>query len=220
MDLAGGVGVSSEKVARLLTNFDRTEPAQKARVRVVPFDHVQHSPPRPQPQAAAPAEDDDAYQRGRASGYASALVEFEQRLEEEKDKLNVRLADERRNMLDEAAARISDGIAAAGAQLETKIAGTAARILEPFISNAVQKQAVATFVDQLSSIASDPRRPALRISCPPELLEMLRDKITARAIAVEFRVAPAVEVSVAVDNVLLETRLRLWAERLKCAVLS
>ena len=34
--------MSSEKVARLLADFDRQEP-QKARSRVVPFDHAQHS---------------------------------------------------------------------------------------------------------------------------------------------------------------------------------
>jgi len=39
--------MSSEKVARLLADFDRPE-LQKGRSRVVPFDHVQHSSPRAQ----------------------------------------------------------------------------------------------------------------------------------------------------------------------------
>jgi len=41
-----------------------------------------------------------------------------------------------------------------------------------------------------------------------------------RAIAVELRVAPVAEVSVIVDQVFLETQVKLWAERLKFAVLN
>ena len=50
-------------------------------------------------------------------------------------------------------------IAEIGNQLEPKIAGVTARILEPLISSAVQKQAAASFVEQLSSVTSDSRRP-------------------------------------------------------------
>jgi hypothetical protein len=220
MDQAGGDGMSSEKVARLLASFDRAEPPQKGRARVVPFEHAQHSGPRPQPKPAAPADEDDAYQRGRANGYASALAEFEQKLEDEKHKMSVQLVEERHNLLNETAARIANDIAEAGAQLEAKIAGVTARILEPFISSAVQKQAVTAFVEQLSSVASDVRRPALRISCPAELVEVLRSKLAVRSIAVELRAAPAAEVSVTIDQIFLETQLRLWTERLKFAVTS
>src|SRR6266404_9582684 len=191
MDSAGGIGMSSEKVARLLADFDRLEP-QKGRSRVVPFDHTQHSSARMQPRPAVPPED-NAYQRGRSEGYADALAEFEQKLDDEKHKLSVQLGEERHNLLNGTAEE-------AGKQLEAKIAGVTARILEPFISSAVQKQAVTTFVEQLSSIASDGRRPTLRIAGPSDLLELVRSKLGVRAIPVELRIAPAAEVSVIIDQ--------------------
>ena len=118
-----------------------------------------------QPKPVASPED-DAYQRGLSEGYATALAEYEQKLNDEKHRLGVRLGEERRDLLNETAAKIAGDIEEVGKQLEAKIAGVTARMLEPFISSAVQKQAVATFVDKLSSVISDSRRPGLQITGP------------------------------------------------------
>ena len=210
--------MSSEKVARLLTDFERKDP-QKGRSRVVPFDHAQHSAAKVQPKPVVLPED-DAYERGRSEGYAAALAEFEQKLNDEKHRWGIQLGEDRRNLLNETAAKIARDIDEVGKQLETKIAGVTARVLEPFISTAVQKQAVATFVEQLSSVLSDGRRPILKISGPAELLELVRSKLAVRLIAVDLRAAPATEVSVNVDQVFLETQVKIWVERLKMAVLT
>lgn len=209
--------MSAEKVARLLTDFDQQD-SPKGRSRVVPFDYVQHNAKaqaRP-----APLPEDDGYQRGRAEGYASALAEYEQKLDQERHKLKAQLDEERHNLLNETTGRISNEIVEAGRQLETKIAGVTARLLEPLISGAVQKQAVTTFVEKLSSLASDSRRPVLRIAGPSDLLELVRSKLGVRSIAVELRAEAVAEVSVTLDEVVLESQLKVWVDRLKFAVLA
>lgn len=212
--------MSADKVARLLADFDRIEPA-KSRSRVVPFDHALHSNPKaPSRPTVAPAPEDDAYQRGVSEGYATARAEYEQKLHDETSRYDARLGEERRDLLNETAARIANDIAEVGNQLEAKIAGVAARILEPFIFGAVQKQAVASFVEKLSSLTSDSRRPVLRISGPSELIELVRSKLGVRSIAVELRVEPVAEISVLVDDVVLETQMKIWADRLKFTVLA
>jgi hypothetical protein len=213
--------MSSEKVARLLASFDQPEP-HKARSRIIPFDYAQHSGPKVQPKPASPppSDEDDAYQRGRSNGYATALAEFEQKLADEKHRLSMQLVEQKHSLLNEMATKIASDIAEARAQLEAKIAGVTARILEPFISNAVQKQAVTTFIEQLASVASDIRRPALRVTCPAELADVLRSKLAVRSIAVELRAAPVAEVSVTLHQVFLVTQMKLWAERLKFTVLN
>lgn len=210
--------MSTEQVARLLANFDRPEPS-KARSRVVPFDQALHSNPKPQPKPAAPPED-DAYQRGLSEGYATARAEYERKLDEEKDKFSARLGEERQDLLNETAATIANNIAEVGNQLEARIAGVTARILEPLISSVVQKQAVASFVEKLSSVTGDSRRPVLRITGPSELIELVRSKLGVRSIAVELRAEPVAEVSVIVDQIVLETQMKIWAERLKFTVLA
>jgi flagellar biosynthesis/type III secretory pathway protein FliH len=213
--------MSSEKVARLLTDFDQQEPL-KSSSRVVPFDYAQHSA-RSQPKPAAvppPPPEDDGYQRGRAEGYASALAEFEQKLDYERSKMDAQLDEQRHQLLEETAERVAGAIADVGDQLETKIAGVTARLLEPVISGAVQRQAVASFVEKLSSLATDSRRPMLRITGPSEVLDLVRGKLGVRSIAIELRVEPVAEVSVTVDEVILESQLKIWADRLKFAVLT
>lgn len=208
--------MSSEKIARLLTDFDQKEP-QKGASRVVPFDHTRHSAAKSAPAKPA-APQDDPYQRGKLEGYAAALTEYEQKLADERSKFGAELADARQKWLDETAGKIADGVKDVGNQLEAKIAQVVGRILEPLITNVVQKQAVATFVEQLSSITSDSRRPTLRISGPAELLDAVRSKIGVRAMAMEFRTTQTADVSVVVDQAVLETQVKLWAERLKYAV--
>lgn len=212
--------MSTEQVARLLTDFDRQE-SSKGRSRVVPFDHALHSSTKAQPsKPAAPPLEDDAYQRGLSAGYATARTEYERKLNDEKEKFDVRLGEERNDLLNETAARIADSIEDAGKQLEARIAGVTARILEPLISNAVQRQAAASFVEKLSSITGDSRRPLLRITGPSEMIELVRSKLGARLIAVELRAEPVAEVSVIVDQTVLETQVKIWAERLKLAALA
>jgi len=229
--------MSAEQVARLIADFDRPEPP-KPRGRVVPFDHLHHSSVQPQHQPLLqkekqqpsfqpqmqpkplPVQEDDGYERGRAEGYARALAEFEQRLEHDKQALAAQAADERRQLLNETAANLAGDITEMGDQLQGRIAGVAARLLEPLISNAVQKQAVTSFIEHLSAIATDSRRPVLRITGPSELLELIRSKLGVRAIALELRAGPEAEASVIVDQIVLETQLKIWTERLKTAVQS
>jgi len=210
--------MSAEKVALLLADFDRKD-SPKGRGRVVPFDHALHSASKLQPRPAAPPED-DGYQRGVSDGYAAALAEYELKLNEEREKFNAQLEEQRNNLLDEGAANIANSILEVGNQLEDKIAGVTARVLEPLISNAVQRQAVAGFVEKLSSFVSDGRRPALRVKGPAELIELVRSKLGARSITLEFRAEPVAEVSIAVDEIVLETQVKIWADRLKLAVLG
>jgi hypothetical protein len=212
--------MSTEQVARLLADFDRQEPS-KGRSRVVPFDHALHSNTKAQPpKPVAPPPEDDAYQRGLSAGYATARTEYERKLNDEREKFETRLGEERSDLLNETAARIADNIEDVGKQLEARIAGVTARILEPLISSAVQRQAAASFVEKLSSITGDSRRPLLRITGPSELIELVRSKLGARLIAVELRAEPVAEVSVVVDQTVLETQVKIWAERLKFAVLA
>lgn len=229
--------MSAEKVARLIADFDRPE-ASRIRSRVVPFDHLHHAslephhqplsqqakPPSPRPQQMQPkpiaVPEDDGYERGRSEGYAAALAELEQRLEQEKQTLAAQAAEERQQLLGEIATRLAGDIAELGNQLQERIAGVTARLLEPLISNDVQKQAIATFIEHLSSITTDSRRPVLRITGPSELLEMIRAKLGVRAIALDLRAGPDAEASIVIDQVVIETRLKIWSERLKLAVQS
>lgn len=171
---------------------------------------------KPQKQPIVP--EDDGVERSRAEGYSIARAEFEHRLEREKLAFAERAAEERQKLLNETAAKLAADITEVGNELQAKIAGVTARILEPMIFNAAQKQAVTNFIDHLSSIATDVRRPVLRLTGPAELLDLIRTKLGVRAIAIELRPGPEVEASITIDQVVVETQLQAWADRLKMAI--
>lgn len=226
--------MSAEKVSRLIADFDRPETA-KPRSRVVPFDQLHHSgarsqyqplvekqpgsPPQ-QPLQPAVATEDDSYERGEADGYARARAEFEQKLEQERRLSAEQAAEARQQLLNETAVQLAAHVTKAGEELQSRIAGVTARILEPIILNVAQKQAVNSFIEHLSSITTDVRRPVLRLTGPSELLELIRAKLGVRAIAIELRPGPELEASITIDHVVLETQLKAWADRLKQAVQS
>ncbi len=167
----------------------------------------------------APPEN-DGYERGLAEGYAVAKAEFDKKLEQEQQAFADKMAEERQKLLNETAAKLAADVTEAGNELQGKIAGVAARILEPMILNIAQRQAVNNFIDHLSSIATDVRRPVLRLTGPAELLELIRTKLGVRAIAIELRPGPEVEASITIDQVVLETQLQTWTDRLKMAIQS
>lgn len=169
-------------------------------------------------QPVAPA--DDGYERGLAEGYAVAKAEFDKKLEQDQQTFADRVAEERQNLLNETATKLAADVTDAGNELQSKIAGVTARILEPMILNIAQRQAVNNFIDHLSSIATDVRRPVLRLTGPAELLELIRTKLGVRAIAIELRPGPEVEASITIDQVVLETQLQAWTDRLKMAIQS
>jgi len=162
--------------------------------------------------------EDNGYERGLAEGYAVAKVEFDKKLELEQQAFADRIAEERQKLLNETATKLAADVTEAGNELQSKIAGVTARILEPMILNVAQRQAVNNFIDHLSSIATDVRRPVLRLTGPAELLDLIRTKLGVRAIAIELRPGPEVEASITIDQVVLETQLQAWTDRLKMAI--
>jgi hypothetical protein len=219
--------MSAEKVARLIADFDRPEPA-KPRSRVVPFDHLHHSTVRPQhqplvekPRAPPPpiiAPEDEAYDRGLADGHAKAMAEFEQRLAQDRHAAAVEAEEERQRLLDDVATKLATDLIETGTMLQARIAGAAARILEPLVNGLIQAQAVAHFVEHLGAIATEARRPVLRLTGPSDLLDLIRNKLGVRAISVELRPGPEPEVSITIDQTVLETQLKVWTDRLKLAI--
>ena len=52
------------------------------------------------------------------------------------------------------------------------------------------------------------------------MIELVRSKLGCAPITVDLRAEPVAEVSVIVDQIVLETQMKLWADRLKFAVLA
>lgn len=204
-------------IGHLLTQFDsngrerfaeRTKAAEKAPPKV----KLDVGP-------AAPAEPsvnllDEAYRRG----YAAGLANGESKLAEERVRSAVRLGEERAKWSDQQALAIVAGVTEASRELEANVAGTLARILQPFLADEIREKAIAALVEHISALTSDPSRPAFRMTGPSDLLDAVKGKLaTVQTVGIVYETADVAEVRLVADQTVIETQMRVWMGRLKQA---
>ncbi|WKA27295.1 hypothetical protein [Bradyrhizobium roseum] len=213
-------------IGKLLPQFDangRAKPAEKPKVpepMAKPREARRESQPAPIPQSApAPKAEtpqvnlvDEAYRRG----YAAGLAEGNAGLAEERVRSAVRLGEERAKWSDQQAVAIVHGFSAACRELESNIASSVARILQPFLADAVRDKAVEALIEQISVLTCSSPVPVLRISGPADLLQRVKAQLdTARRTGIEYQAADTLEIRVVADQTVIETQMQAWTARLK-----
>jgi len=229
----------SAAIGKLLTQFDADGRAKSAappppkiqdvltrkEIRREPQSQPQHQSQRQERQAPAqtqlqapPADAapvnllDDVYRRGHAAG----LAEGDAKLAEERVRSAIRLGEERAKWSDQQAVAIVNGFDAACREIESNIASSVARILLPFLAEAVRDKAIGSLVEQISTLTSNSPVPAFRVTGPSELIDLVRTQLTlAGRTGVEYQSADTVEVRVLADQTTIETQISIWMDRLK-----
>lgn len=163
----------------------------------------------------APAPDnllEDTYRRGHTAG----LAEGEAKLAEERVRSAIRLGEERAKWSDQQAVAIVNGFDSACREIESNIASSVARILLPFLADAVRDKAIESLVEQISMLTSNSPVPAFRVTGPSELIDLVRTQLNlAGRSGVEYQSADTVEVRVLADQTTIETQISTWMDRLK-----
>jgi hypothetical protein len=170
--------------------------------------------PSPAPATEAPPVNllDDAYRRGHAAGVA----EGDAKLAEERVRSAIRLGEERAKWSDQQAVAIVSGFEAACREIETNIASSVARILLPFLTEAVRDKAIGSLVEQIAALTGSSSVPAFKVTGPSELLDLVKTQLEAsRRTGIAYEAAEMLEVRVVADQTVIETQISAWSERLK-----
>lgn len=178
-----------------------------------PQSQPQLQPPPPPPAPEAPPVNllDDAYRRGHAAGVA----EGDAKVAEERVRSAIRLGEERAKWSDQQAAAIVSGFEAACREIETNIASSVARILLPFLAEAVRDKAIGSLVEQIAALTGNSPVPVFKVTGPGELLDLVRAQLEAsRRTGIEYEPAETFEVRVVADQTVIETQISAWSERL------
>lgn len=181
-----------------------------------PQGQTQLQAPSPAPATEAPPVNllDDAYRRGHAAGVA----EGDAKLAEERVRSAIRLGEERAKWSDQQAAAIVSGFEAACREIETNIASSVARILLPFLTDAVRDKAIGSLVEQIAALTGSSSVPAFKVTGPSELLDLVKTQLEAsRRTGIAYEAAETLEVRVVADQTVIETQISAWSERLKDA---
>ncbi|MCA1358815.1 hypothetical protein I6F14_07145 [Bradyrhizobium sp. IC3069] len=176
--------------------------------------HTQLQAQSPAPATEAPPVNllDDAYRRGHAAGVA----EGDAKLAEERVRSAIRLGEERAKWSDQQAVAIVSGFEAACREIETNIASSVARILLPFLADAVRDKAIGSLVEQIAALTGSSSAPAFKVTGPSELLDLVKTQLEAsRRTGIAYVAAETLEVRVVADQTVIETQISAWSERLK-----
>ncbi|KJC36849.1 hypothetical protein UB31_32225 [Bradyrhizobium sp. LTSP849] len=174
---------------------------------------------QPEPQLQAPKAEtapvnllEDAYRRG----YTAGLAEGDSKLAEERVRSAIRLGEERAKWSDQQAVAIVNGFAAACQEIESNIASSVARILLPFLADAVRDKAIGALVEQIATLTSNSPVPVFRVTGPSDLINLVKAQLDATSrSAIEYQAADTVEVRVLADQTTIETQISTWIDRLK-----
>jgi hypothetical protein len=165
--------------------------------------------------AKAASKIEEAYQSGLSAGHEAALAEIEARLAEQRAQYEKQLALERLGWVSREAEPLGEKIGAGLKQIETRLTDIVARILRPFLRDAVHRQAIAELCESLESLIGANEGITLEISGPEDLLHVLRGKLSSRNVAALFTPSDSVDVRVVAGQTVLETCLGTWMKRIE-----
>lgn len=168
-----------------------------------------------------PAHDDAgrtvlaAREEAFVEGLAAAGREFEALLAKEREEFAMRLAAERETCIRQEAEKLSDKIKAALDMAEASIAASVARILRPFVDDAVRRKAVDELVEHVAALFRGRERPCIEIRGPEDLLAALQERLPPSTAAIEYLPDDSIDVRVAAGETMIESQLALWIARIR-----
>jgi hypothetical protein len=171
-------------------------------------------PPPPEPDVETLTA--EAFARGVADGEARAAALHATALAEARAAAAEALAAERARWAAEEGARLAGLLAELTQGVEQRIAATASRVLRPFLDASVRDRALAGLSASLDTILRAKPAATMTLTGPADLGEaFLRRLPAALADKIRFTPGEGVELTLAVDDMVVETQLALWSRALR-----
>lgn len=152
---------------------------------------------------------------GAAEALAAACAEHEAALARERLLFETRLSDERAKWTQDESARLSQKIDLALAEIEADIAHSAARVLRFFLSETLRRKVVEQLAHEVGVLLNDKKHPIIKISGAEDLIDALRDKLSAFSAAIDYAPDRSTDVKVVADQTIIDSRIEAWIERIK-----
>jgi len=159
-----------------------------------------------------------AEERGREEGRALARRELETAISMERANADQRVVEARAAWTQEEAARLASQVTAAFQDLEARLTDSLARLLTPFLNDAIRQQALEEFRGFLLTLLSDSQNTVFKVSGPEDMLSELAKKLGSPGASIQYVYNERTDVSVVVNDTVIETQLTAWTSRLAEAV--
>jgi hypothetical protein len=127
-------------------------------------------------------------------------------------------ADEARAFMETLGSDVGTTIAARMDAMQTQVVDlvstAAARAIGAMLSDHLQERSLAVLADTISSAMTDAEAVRIRVQGPISLFETLSGSLGDRASDLEFVEAPGFDLTVAINDVVVETRMSEWSAAL------
>lgn len=160
----------------------------------------------------------EAHAAGVAEGRAAAAQEWSRKLEEQRAFHEKQLSVERLTWANREADKLTEQLSVAVQDIETRIADTVADLLKPFLTGALRQRAMTDLLKAIDTVLMKDEAITLDIAGPEDLLQLLREKLSGKNMALHFTPAEGPEIRVVAGQTILETQLASWVAKVEEAL--
>lgn len=154
---------------------------------------------------------DEAVKKAVADTTARLEVEHAAALEAEQDKHAAAVAALQAGIGEELGTRIRDRFEAVEKRVLDLTAEVVSRVLGPVLAEDLQQRSVARLAEIISAALRDTETTKIRVHGPMSLYQSLETALGAQAALLEFTESNGLDLSVALDGSVYETRLSEWS---------
>lgn len=203
-------------IGQILTEFGAKPPPRSATdPHIATLQERSGNPKKGPPVDKIPSIIEDTHARGVAEGRAAATAELTAKLEEQKQFYEKQRELERYTWASREATQFAAQLAEGVEAVEAAIAESTARILKPFLTEQIHRQAIADLWEALEVILKQEQGLTIEVSGPEDILQLLHEKLSSRNATAVFTPGERVEVRVRVGQTILETQLGAWLSKLE-----
>ncbi len=155
------------------------------------------------------------YDRGFAEAQAKTIECYEALLREREAAFEERLAAERQRWAETTAAESARLIKDEIYRCECAIGNEVARLLLPLIGEQLTQRSINEIRDLVRRLLTESPEAHLRISGPRDLVEAMREALGENGLHASVQESDTLELRVEIDQVVVESRVSKWIERLQ-----
>lgn len=152
----------------------------------------------------------EAHARGMAEGRAAAEAEFAAAAAAQAAGFEDKLAAERERWAVEQGAALGERCASAFDEMERRLAHTLGELLKPVLSESIRSRAMDELAAVLHGMLSKGEYATVVVSGPPDLLATMEARLAGSHPGMSFVPSDGMDVSVSIDETILETRIAAW----------
>ena len=174
--------------------------------------------PSPSPPPDLDAIAAAARAEGRREGEAAVREAVEAAVAAERETAAAALAAARQQWVEAESTVLADAIAEQARGLEERLAQSLARVLRPFLSEALRQEAIRDLHATLASIVADDQAATLAVTGPSDLGEALVRRLDLPSERVTVTAEGGPDLRIRLNGTRVETRLGAWGERVAALI--